>query len=203
MNDKKKQTSDSSQSEADEKEKKKASASRHRTVIVMVCAIAVVALVVAAAALIPGTAGSDTTSTAKSETSIEATKASEDSETDKAGEETCDHDWTVTYKTVHHDAVTHTETVEPVYANETTYHTVCNDCKQVIDGKADEHIEETGHSGYTTNVPITDEVLVSKGYSHEVTDPPAYDETVADEMVCTKCGASRPVDDAVTSNQAN
>ena len=27
------------------------------------------------------------------------------------GEKPCEHDWTVTYKTVHHDAVTHTENV--------------------------------------------------------------------------------------------
>lgn len=109
-------------------------------------------------------------------------------------EEGCEHDWTVTYKTVHHDAVTHTETVAPVYENKTSYHTVCNDCKQVIDGKADEHIRETGHSGYSTNVPITGEVLVSEGYSHEVTDTPAYDETVADELVCTLCGERKPAE---------
>ena len=100
----------------------------------------------------------------------------------------------MTYKTIHHDAETHTETVEPVYGNETTYHTVCNECQQVIDGIADQHIKETGHSGYSTNVPITDEVVVSEGYTREVTDTPAYDETVADELVCTLCGATRPLD---------
>lgn len=115
------------------------------------------------------------------------------SDTDGVADETCDHDWTITYKTVHHDAVTHTETVKPVYTERTTYHTVCNECKQVIDGKADEHIKETGHSGYSTNVPITDEVLESEGYTKEVTDTPAYDETVPDKIVCTKCGAERPV----------
>lgn len=109
-----------------------------------------------------------------------------DSETDEHT-----HDWTITYKTVHHDAVTHTETVAPVYGNETSYHTVCNDCEQVIDGKADQHIKETGHSGYSTNVPITDEVLVTAGYTHEVTDKAAYDETIPDVMVCTVCGAEQ------------
>lgn len=103
------------------------------------------------------------------------------------------HDWTMTYKTVHHDAVTHTETVEPVYANKTSYHTVCNDCEQIIDGIADQHIKDTGHSGYSTNVPIVNEVLVSEGYTYEVTDTPAYDETVADEMVCTICGAEQSI----------
>lgn len=109
------------------------------------------------------------------------------------------HDWTVTYTTVHHDAVTHTETVEPVYGEETTYHTVCNECQQVIDGVADQHIRETGHSGYSTNVPITDEVLVSEGYTYEVTDTPAYDETVPDELVCTLCGETRPIDGSTAS----
>ena len=109
-----------------------------------------------------------------------------------ADERPCEHDWTVTYKTVHHDAVTHTENVAPVYESKTEYHTVCNDCEQVIDGIADNHIKETRHSGYSTNVPITGEVLVSEGYSHEVTDSPAYDETVADKMVCTICGEEKP-----------
>lgn len=100
----------------------------------------------------------------------------------------CEHDWTMTYKTVHHDAVTHTEAVEPVYENETSYHSVCNDCLETIDGVAAQHLKDTGHSGYSTNVPIVNEVLVSEGYSREVVDSPAYEETVADKMVCTICG---------------
>ena len=108
------------------------------------------------------------------------------------------HDWSITYKTVHHDAVTHTEHVEPVYQNQTTYHTVCNECKQVIDGKADEHIKQTGHSGYSTNVPITDEVMVSEGYDKQVTDTPAYDETVIDKLVCTTCGATKDAPQATS-----
>ena len=38
--------------------------------------------------------------------------------------------------------MTHTEHVAPVYQNLTTYHTVCNECKQVIDGKADDLPEQ-------------------------------------------------------------
>lgn len=108
------------------------------------------------------------------------------------GEKPCEHDWAITYKTVHHDAVTHTENVAPVYESKTEYHTVCNDCQQTIDGIADKHIKDTGHSGYSTNVPITGEVLVSEGYSHEVTDTPAYDESVPDKLVCTLCGEEKP-----------
>lgn len=97
-----------------------------------------------------------------------------------------DDNWSITYKTVHHDAVTHTEHVAPVYQNLTTYHTVCNECKQ------------TGHSGYSTNVPITDEVMVSEGYDKQVTDTPAYDETVIDKLVCTTCGATKDAPQATS-----
>lgn len=176
--------------------------SRRRLAISAIIAIAAVALVVGLATLLPKQNNTDTT-TPDSQVAIEAPQegqggdtgqSSSDSSADTASDETCQHDWTVTYKTVHHDAVTHTETVDPVYGEETTYHTVCNDCGQVIDGNADQHIEDTGHSGYSTNVPITDEVVVSEGYTHEVTDTPAYDELVADQLVCTLCGATRPLD---------
>ena len=58
----------------------------------------------------------------------EAPTPEEQAEAAAAGVEVCEHDWTITYQTIHHDAVTHTETVEPVYGEETTYHTVSNEC---------------------------------------------------------------------------
>lgn len=167
--------------------------SRKRRTIVTLVAVALVALVLCVCGLSSGC----------SPTAISSGDAADDttlsvpSEKETAAEEPHEHDWTVTYKTVHHDAVTHTETVEPDYADETSYHTVCNDCNQIIDGIADQHIRETGHSGYSTNVPITNEVLVSEGYAKEVVDTPAYDETVPDALVCTLCGETRPLDSAV------
>ena len=101
------------------------------------------------------------------------------------------HDWTVTYRTVHHDAETHTEHVDAVYRARTTYHTVCNECEQVIDGIADQHIKDTGHSGYSTNVPIEDTVMESAAYDKVVTDKDAWDETVPDKMVCATCGETK------------
>lgn len=93
----------------------------------------------------------------------------------------------------------HRPKFDPEYdRNLTTYHTVCNECKQVIDGKADDHIKQTGHSGYSTNVPITDEVMVSEGYDKQVTDTPAYDETVIDKLVCTTCGATKDAPQATS-----
>lgn len=175
-------------SEPDEDKKKH----RNKRVAIAVCTIAVAALLGTGAYLgvthrnTPVDTGTTKTAQAegKASTSGEAAKTDD-------GEKAHTHDWSITYKTVHHDAVTHTEHVAPVYQNQTTCHTVCNECKQVIDGKADEHIKETGHSGYSTNVPITDEVMVSEGYDKVITDTPAYDETVIDKLVCTTCGATK------------
>lgn len=166
---------------------------RSRKAIAALCGLALVALI-GGGAYYSSTHQSSQTDTGSNTETAQA-KDSEKSDSENSGSEdaakTHTHDWSITYKTVHHDAVTHTEHVAPVYQNQTTYHTVCNECKQVIDGKADEHIKETGHSGYSTNVPITDEVMVSEGYDKQVTDTPAYDETVIDKLVCTTCGATK------------
>lgn len=176
---------------------------RNRKVIAAVCGLALAALIGGGAyygvthqSSQNGTGSSTETAQAKDSDGTDS-EASDS----KSDEKSHTHDWSITYKTVHHDAVTHTEHVAPIYQNQTTYHTVCNECKQVIDGKADEHIKETGHSGYSTNVPITDEVMVSEGYDKQVTDTPAYDETVIDKLVCTTCGATKeaPQDTADTS----
>lgn len=141
----------------------------------------------------PGVQESSQAETASNSGNNEATN--EDNDATQASDVASDHehDWTLTYRTVHHDAVTHTETVDPVYEDQTTYHTVCNECGDIIDGQAAQHIRDTGHSGYSTNVPITNEVLVSEGYTHEVTDTPAYDEMVADSLVCTICGETQSI----------
>ena len=57
---------------------------------------------------------------------------------------------------------------------------------------------QAGHSGYSTNVPITDEVMVSEGYDKQVTDTPAYDETVIDKLVCTTCGTTKDAPQATS-----
>lgn len=99
------------------------------------------------------------------------------------------HDWTIDYETVHHDAVTHEEVVQPVYESITTYHSVCNDCEEIIDGHAAEHIELTAHSGYSTNVPVEESRKVADGRIDVIEDSPEYDELVAVGRTCTVCGA--------------
>lgn len=171
-----------------------AMSTKYRTMLGCTVTIAVVAVIVA---VILAAVALLSNNPSPADTSVPAVQQQEDGSEQEA---TCPHDWTITYETIHHAAVTHTETVEPVYENQTTYHTVCNECGEVIDGTAAQHIRDTGHSGYSTNVPITNEVLVSEGYTHEVTDTPAYDETVASEMVCTLCGETRPVTDTANAS---
>ena len=173
-----------------------------RRFLAAVCGLALLAAVGGGCYLGASRAGSQQGATAQSETSQTADNNATGGSASGSAAQAHTHDWTVTYKTVHHDAVTHTEHVDPVFQNQTTYHTVCNECKQVIDGKADEHIKDSGHSGYSTNVPITDEVMVSEGYDREVTDTPAYDETVIDKMVCTTCGETKDAQQAVTDASA-
>lgn len=101
---------------------------------------------------------------------------------------THEHDWAIQYDTVVHDEVSHEEVVQPVYERIVTHHSVCNDCNEIVDGHAQEHIDATGHSGYSTNVPVTESRLVSEGRIDVIVDEPAYEELVATGRTCTICG---------------
>lgn len=103
---------------------------------------------------------------------------------------THEHDWTIQYDTVVHDEVSHEEVVQPVYERIVTHHSVCNDCNEIVDGHAQEHIDATGHSGYSTNVPVTESRLISEGRIDVIVDEPAYEELVASGRTCTICGES-------------
>jgi len=107
----------------------------NRKVIAAICGLALVALIGGGAYY---GIGHQTGANSKAE-SVQANDSKESGsdasakDGSKSKEKSHIHDWSITYKTVHHDAVTHTEHVAPVYQNLTTYHTVCNECKQVID----------------------------------------------------------------------
>ena len=102
-----------------------------------------------------------------------------------------EHIWDSDYELVHHEAVYEQQWHEPQYKKETTYHTVCNTCQKVIDNHAAEHISETGHAGYTTNVPIENEVVVAEGYYESVLVEEAYDELVELPETCIVCGSEK------------
>lgn len=107
------------------------------------------------------------------------------------------HEWSAVYQLrdvaekthiVHHDAE---------YGTETAYETVCNVCDEVVTGATDEHSEKTGHSSFTTDVPIVNEVVLRDAYDETVVDEPASVELVHTADRCTVCGEERDVDDVV------
>ena len=84
---------------------------------------------------------------------------------------------------------------DATYKQETVNETVCNDCKAVITGKAQEHIEKTGHSGFTRNVPVIEDVIDVPAHDEEVVDWEAHDEKRLTGYSC-ECGKNLTLDEA-------
>lgn len=91
--------------------------------------------------------------------------------------------WSTRYVLINHPAETYTVTHPTTYKAVTEYHTLCNVCKAEIDGKTDAHAAETGHSGYTTNVPVQKVVVDTESWSETVTKRDAYSELIEDGQV--------------------
>lgn len=104
----------------------------------------------------------------------------------------CEHDWQPEAETKHHDAVTKEVTVPGSTYTDTEYHTLCNVCNEQIDGKTAEHKAATGHTGYTTNVPVK-VTKKNPDTTQTVEVEAAYDEKVWTKEKCSKCGAEREV----------
>lgn len=118
------------------------------------------------------------------------------------------HTWTTNYKTVHHDAVTHTEQVdnghyESVQAEDHIYH--CLYCDREFHSK-DYGSEEAAADAFNAHVNNGEcpGVLVDHMYEAysvnqwipnvqtvTVVDSEAYDEQVASGQICTVCGATK------------
>lgn len=98
------------------------------------------------------------------------------------------HTWVPNVSSIHHEAVTETIEHEAVWGNVTTYHTICNECHEQIDGIATQHIAETGHSGYTSDVPVITPQIITEAWTEEVPVSDAYDETVTNGVICAECG---------------
>lgn len=106
-----------------------------------------------------------------------------------------EHVWKPMYSVVHVDKQTHMEHRDATYKQETVSETVCNDCKAVITGKAQEHIEKTGHSGFTRNVPVIEDVVDVPAHDEEVVDWEAHDEKRLTGYSC-ECGKKLTLDEA-------
>ena len=68
---------------------------------------------------------------------------------------------------------------------------MCNDCLAIIDGKAQQHLDETGHSGYTPDVSVTDEVMTDEGGIVTVVVEDEADELVITGGKCALCEEER------------
>lgn len=98
------------------------------------------------------------------------------------------HAWVDVYKSVEKQDESETVHHEAEYEDVTVIHTVCNECMAVIDGKAAEHIAESGHVGYTTGVEMVEQKLVKEAYDEVVTSEDAEPELVFVERKCKECG---------------
>lgn len=132
----------------------------------------------------PPSAGADTGVDAGSEPGMNA-----ETEVDvEADTSTHVHAWVDVYKSVEKQDESETVHHEAEYEDVTVIHTVCNECMAVIDGKAAEHIAETGHVGYTTGVEMVEQKLVKEAYDEVVTNEDAEPELVFVERKCKECG---------------
>jgi hypothetical protein len=82
------------------------------------------------------------------------------------------------YETVHHEAVYSTVHHEAEYSTVTDYYTVCHQCSFKIQGSIYPHLDATGHTGYSSDVPFERSVLVRDAHDERVLVSAAYDEQV-------------------------
>ena len=125
----------------------------------------------------------------------ESQQASQSTASAADAHQAAEHVWQPVYGTVHVEKQTHMEHKDATYKQETVNETVCNDCKAVITGKAQEHIEKTGHSGFTRNVPVIEDVIDVPAHDEEVVDWGAHDEKRLTGYSC-ECGKKLTLDEA-------
>jgi hypothetical protein len=82
------------------------------------------------------------------------------------------------YETVHHPAVYETVFHEAEYSTSTSYWTVCHQCDFRVQGSIYPHLDATGHTGYTSDVPFTETVLVRAAFEEQVLVSAAPDEQI-------------------------
>lgn len=133
--------------------------------------------------------------TSGSAVSAASAKPAEEPEPAAGATEEAHHTWEPVYGIVHLEKKTHKERVDATYKEVTEYETLCNVCKQPVTGKAQEHSEKTGHTGFTTNVPVVKEVVDEPAKDVEVTDQEAKDAYALTGYRCD-CGKSLTLEEA-------
>lgn len=125
----------------------------------------------------------------------ESQQASQTAPSEANAHQQAEHLWQPEYVVKHVEKQTHMEHKDATYKQETVNETVCNDCKAVITGKAQEHVEKTGHSGFTRNVPVVEDVIDVPAHDEEVVDWEAHDERHLTGYSC-ECGKSLTLGEA-------
>lgn len=164
----------------------------HLTLMGVVAAAAVVAACAVGAIVGQIFVGQEAAQQAKPS---ESQQASQSTASAADAHQAAEHVWQPVYGTVHVEKQTHMEHRDATYKQETVNETVCNDCKAVITGKAQEHIEKTGHSGFTRNVPVIEDVIDVPAHDEEVVDWEAHDEKRLTGYSC-ECGKNLTLDEA-------
>lgn len=164
----------------------------HLTLMTVVAAAAVVAACAVGAIVWQSFVGQEAAQQTKPAESQQAPQAAENA---ADAQQSAEHVWKPMYSVVHVEKQTHMEHRDATYKQETVNETVCNDCKAVITGKAQEHIEKTGHSGFTRGVPVVEDVLDTPEQDVEVADQEAHDEYRLAGYSC-ECGKNLTLDEA-------
>ena len=99
-----------------------------------------------------------------------------------------EHKYEPVYTTIHHDAVTEEVEHPAVWEKTIGYHTICTTCGEQIDGHVQGHVDETGHVGHNTNVPVEESHKVSDPWVETVPVADAWDEQVYAGTLCSVCG---------------
>ena len=171
----------------------------NRKVIAAICGLALVALIGGGAYY---GIGHQTDADSKAE-SVQANDSKESGsdasakDGSKSKEKSHTHDWSITYKTVHHDA--QYKTVH--YVAVVKYVSICNNCGADITGNEAAHFENSllngGNCGScheesrTVQAAYDEQVKVADAYDEQVQVSAAWDETVTTGYKCSSCGATK------------
>lgn len=155
--------------------------------VVGAIAAAVIGAGIATAALLPASHEADERATAL-EQQLEAEQAAHPEEAAYAA---CDHQWRTLGLFEATDEVTHTEEVPEVTEVVDIPHTLCNECFAIVDGQTVEHTAATGHTDFSTDVPVPTTIVTQEGYSTEVVDEPATQRFTPVLEWCPICGATQ------------
>lgn len=145
--------------------------------------VAIVAIVVMAIAIVNQP---KTTTVADTNTSATTTQQEQKAVEYDGGDH--NHAWESNMVTVEAPKLTKTVEHPAEYEVQEVKHTICNVCNEIIDNRTAQHAQETGHSGYTTNVPIKEEVLVKDAWTETVTVQEYQSKTIQSGEKCRVCG---------------